>query len=83
VRAGLNDLSDSSSFNFVEEMPVGRVVLGRITKVEDKGDDKRFQFSTRKSLVVYGVGVVDRNQLQEGSQVETIVMAIAEDKVFA
>lgn len=61
MRAGLNDLSDSSSFNFVEEMPVGRVVLGRITKVEDKGDDKRFQFSTRKSLVVYGVGVVDRS----------------------
>jgi len=35
VRAGLNELSDAASFDFVEEMPVGRMVLGRITRVDE------------------------------------------------
>ena len=63
MRAALNELSDSPTFNYVEEMPVGRVVIGRITKVEEKGEDKRFHFSLRKSLVVFGVGVINRNEL--------------------
>jgi len=35
VRAGLNELSDNSSYDFAEQMPVGRMVLCRIYKVDD------------------------------------------------
>lgn len=65
-------------------MPVGRLVLGRISKVKqlDTGD-KRFDFSIRQSLVVYGVGSVDRASLKEGDEVESIVMALADGKAFA
>lgn len=50
VRAGLNELSDVASFDFTEEMPVGRMVLGRITKVDQPkqaNGEKRFHYSTR------------------------------------
>mmetsp|Transcript_1273 Transcript_1273/g.1518 ORF Transcript_1273/g.1518 Transcript_1273/m.1518 type:complete len:562 (+) Transcript_1273:3654-5339(+) len=84
VRAGLNELSDSSNFNFNEEMPIGRLVVGRITKVGTQASgEKRFDFSIRPSLVVYGVGVVDRSKLQVDEEVESIVMAIADGKAFA
>jgi len=65
-------------------MPVGRLVLGRITKVDQNpAGEKRFHFSTRESLVVYGVGVVDRSKLEVGAQVESIVMAVADGKAFS
>jgi hypothetical protein len=83
VRAGLNELSDNTNFNFETEMPIGRLVVGRITKVDSKADFKRFHFSTRQSLTVYGVGVVDRAKLSVGDKVEAIVMATAEGKAFA
>lgn len=34
VRAGLNELSDQANFNFNEEMPLGRLVLGRVYKID-------------------------------------------------
>lgn len=85
VRAGLNELSDSSNFDFAKEMPLGRLVLGRITKVNEpaQGGSKRFDFSTRQSIATYGVGVVERSKLQVGDTVEAIIMAIAEGKAFA
>ena len=79
VRAGLNELSDSTKFNFAEEIPVGRLVLGRITKVDTQPNgEKRYHFSTRQSLVVYGVGAVDRSKLEVGNEVTSIVMAVAD-----
>jgi ribosomal protein S1 len=84
VRAGLNELSDSASFDFATEFPVGRLVVGRIAKVEDTASgQKRFSYSTRQSLVVYGVGCVDRAKLAESDEVEALVMAVAEEKAFA
>lgn len=83
VRAGLNELSDSAKFNFADEIPVGRLVLGRITKVDTQPNgEKRYHFSTRQSLVVYGVGAVDRSKLQVGNEVTSIVMAVADQKAF-
>lgn len=83
VRAGLNELSDSAKFNFEAEVPVGRLVLGRITKVDTQPNgDKRYHFSTRQSLVVYGVGAIDRSKLEVGSEVTSIVMAVADQKAF-
>jgi hypothetical protein len=63
VRAGLNELSDSPSFNFVEDMPLGRMVLARIYKVDEQNGKKRFNVTLRKSLVVFGVNVVTRDSL--------------------
>ena len=83
VRAGLNELSDAQGFDFENEMPIGRLVVGRITKVDEKTATKRFHFSTRRSLAVYGVGVVDRSKLSVGDNVEAIVLATAEGKAFA
>ena len=83
VRAGLNELSDNSGFDFQKEMPIGRVVLGRVSKVDEHNGQKRFHFTTRKSLVVYGVGAVERSKLEVGSEVEAILMAFAENKAFA
>lgn len=33
MRAGLNELSDDQGFDFIAQMPIGRVVVARITKV--------------------------------------------------
>ena len=44
-------------------MPVGRLVVGRITKVDQQGEAKRFHFSTRQSLTVFGVGIIERSKL--------------------
>jgi ribosomal protein S1 len=85
VRAGLNELSDSSSFNFTEQMPLGRLALARIYKVDDVQGKKRFNVTLRKSLVVHGVNAVNRDTLSEGTQVECIVAAVVEGgtKAFA
>lgn len=64
-------------------MPIGRLVVGRISKVDDKTETKRFHFSTRQSLTVFGVGVIERSKLQVGDKVESIIMAVAEGKAFA
>lgn len=53
MRAGLNELSDDQGYDFIAQMPIGRVVLARITKVH--GEGARFDCSVRKSLIVYGV----------------------------
>ena len=48
VRAGLNELSDVPNYKFEDDMLIGRLVLGRITKVDSKPNgEKRFDFSTR------------------------------------
>ena len=38
ARAGLNELSDDTSFDFKEQMPLGRLVLTRIVKVDQTGE---------------------------------------------
>ena len=38
--------------------------------------------SMRKSLVVFGTNTVDKNDLQTGGEVQVIIMAIADGKVF-
>lgn len=53
MRAGLNELSDDQDYDFIGQMPIGRVVLCRITKASE--NNTRFDCSTRKSLIVYGV----------------------------
>ena len=60
-------------------MAIGMMVLGRITKTEQ--DNTRFHFSLRKSLVVYGVGQVDKTQLSEGQEISAIILAHAADNV--
>ena len=66
VRIGLNELDDSETFNFAEQMVIARMVCGRITKTMGEGEDIRFNASLRKSIVVHGVGLVNRNQLKTG-----------------
>jgi len=85
VRAGLNELSDNQSFNFTEQMPLGRLVLVRIYKVEEVGGKKRFNVTLRKSLIVFGVNVVNRDSLTDGSEVPCTVAAVIEGgkKAFA
>ena len=61
MRAGLNELSDTSSFDFAENMPLGRMVLCRIYKVDDIQGKKRFNVTLRKSLVVYGTNAIERD----------------------
>ncbi len=69
VRAGLNELSDSTSFDFAQNMPLGRMVLCRIYKVDEVQGKKRFNVTLRKSLLVYGTNSLDRDSLTEGAQV--------------
>lgn len=80
VRAGLNELSDQSDYDFAKEMPIGRVVIGRITGFND--DKSRFHFSLRESIVVYGVFATDRSELEVGSQQTVILMQYADGKAF-
>ena len=60
-------------------MPIGRVVLCRITKAEAGGT--RFNCSTRKSLAVYGVHQVNRSELKTNSQITVIILALSADGV--
>lgn len=68
-------------------MPVGRLVLSRVVKIEDHktGDValRRFNLSCRRTLVVHGTSTVDRQSLQVGDQVRCVVVAIADGKAFA
>lgn len=64
-------------------MPIGRQVVGRITKCIDNGGDMRYNATLRKSLCIYGVGLVNRNQLKVGDQHTAFVLAVAADIVFA
>lgn len=64
VRAGLNELSDLSNYNFEDQLPLGTLVVGRISKITDAhSGPKRFHFSTRQSIVVYGVGTIEKSKL--------------------
>lgn len=84
MRAGLNELSDQANFNFDEEMPIGRIVIGRVYKIDTlPSGEKRYNFSTRKSLVVFGAESVVRSKLAVDNEVESIVMAMAEGKAFS
>lgn len=63
VRAGLNELSDDQDFTWEGVIVPGRMVLGRVTKVEDQmtkaGNEKtgvrRFHFTLRESAVLHGI----------------------------
>jgi len=46
------------------------------------GNEKRFNFSIRESLIVHGVGAVERSKLKVGDEVNSIVMEIADGKAF-
>lgn len=83
MRSALVELSESSSFNFLEEMPIGRLVLGRITRIDEKADKKWYHFSLRKDLVVYGTNAIDRLTLEVGNSIEAIILTIADGKAFA
>ena len=79
MRAGLNELSDSADFDFVSQMPIGMVVVARITKTE--ADGTRFNCSLRRSLVVYGVHQVNRSELKAQTKICAIVLALSTDRV--
>ena len=77
-------MSDQANYNFNEEMPIGRIVIGRVYKIDTlPNGEKRFNFSTRKSLVVFGAQSCKRSELSVDDEVESIVMAIAEGKAFS
>lgn len=48
----------------------------------DLGEGMRFNATLRKSLVLYGVGLLNRNQLKVGDQHTAFVLAIASDVIF-
>jgi hypothetical protein len=75
VRIGLNELSDSQDFDFTSQMPIGRLVTGRITKCIENGEDMRFNATLRKSLVMYGVGHINKNSLKAGQEYSALVLA--------
>ncbi len=64
-------------------MPLGRMILCRIYKVDTISGKKRFNVTLRRSLVVYGVNVVKRETLAEGSQIECTVATMIEDNTKA
>ena len=59
------------------------MVLCRIYKIDDVQGKKRFNVTLRKSLVVYGTNVIDREALTEGAQVECQIAAFIEEKTKA
>lgn len=82
VRVGLNELDDAETFDFQKQMPIGRQVAGRITKCMDLGEDMRFNATCRKSLVLYGVGLLNRNQLKVGDKHTAFVLAVTNEFIF-
>lgn len=48
-------------------MPLGRLVLARVVKVEESHNGKRFNVTLRRSLVVFGTNAVDKSTFQEGA----------------
>lgn len=73
-------MSDKQAFDFQKEMPIGRLVLARITKTEQ--DNTRFHCSLRQSLVVYGVDQVDFSALKQDQEHSAIVLAVADGVAF-
>lgn len=63
-------------------MPIGRMVAGRITKCIDNGEEMRYNATLRRSLVVYGVGQITKNQLKPSEERTAIVLAVANDVAF-
>lgn len=57
-------------------------MVGRITKCIDNGGEMRYNATLRKSLVVHGVGLLNRNQLKQGDSHTVFVLAVAADVVF-
>ena len=60
-------------------MPIGRVVLARITKTSE--GNTRFDCSLRKSLIVYGVHQVAKNDLKAKAHISCLILAITADGV--
>ena len=79
MRAGLNELSDDSDYDFLSQMPLGRVVVARITRATE--NNTRFDCSLRKSLVVYGVHQVAKSDLKTGAKLSCLILAKSTDGV--
>lgn len=77
MRAGLNELSDQQDYDFMKQMPIGRIVLARITKSEQ--NNTRFNCSLRLSLIQYGVHQVSKNALTSGQIISALVLAQSAD----
>ena len=60
-------------------MPIGRVVLARITKAT--AGNTRFDCSLRKSLIVYGVHQVAKADLKAQTQLSCLILATSADGV--
>lgn len=81
VRVGLNELHDSPSYDFRSQVPIGRIVVCRITQTLD--DNTRFNGSFRRSLVVYGVHQISKNDLKPDLVTTAFVLALADGAAFA
>ena len=79
MRAGLNELSDESNFNFQTQFPKGRIALGRVTRVHP--ETGRMDCSFRRSIVLYGVHSLRRSDLKPSSSVECLILATSADGV--
>ena len=77
MRAGLNELSDDPDYDFVSQLPLGRVCLARITKTSD--NNSRFDCSLRRSLIVYGVHQVNKSELKPSTQLPCLILATSAD----
>ena len=60
-------------------MPIGRVVLCRITKASN--NNTRFDCSVRRSLIVFGVHQVQKKDLKPDLKLSCIILAAASDGV--
>ena len=64
-------------------MPVGRIVVGRITKVlESSEGDMRFNGSLRRSIVEHGCGQLQKNQLKANQEHPAQILAVSQDSCF-
>ena len=79
MRASFNELSDDQDYDFQSQLPIGRVVIVRITKATN--NNTRFDCSLRKSLVVYGVHQVSRGSLKPTVKVPCLILATSADNV--
>lgn len=79
MRAGLNELSDESDYDFMAQLPIGRVVLARITKSSE--NNTRFDCSLRRSLIVYGVHQVTKAELKPQTRLPCLILATSADNV--
>lgn len=79
MRAGLNELSDDPDYDFVSQLPIGRVVLARITKTLE--NNTKFNCSLRKSLVVYGVHLVAKSDMKPQARLPCLILATSSDGI--